>query len=87
MAETIYMLCAVTSVACAYCLFRSYFKTKSSLLLWSSVCFGFLALNNVLLFVDLVILPDLDFGGPLWRSASSAIAGAVLLMGLIWEVA
>lgn len=87
MAQIIYMLCAVMSVACCVLLFRSYQLSHTSLLLWSSVCFGFLAANNIFLFVDLVVFPELDIGGPFWRTLSGALAGAVLLFGLIWEVA
>jgi len=34
--------------------------SRSRLLLWSTLCFVALAVNNVLLFVDLVVVPDVD---------------------------
>ncbi len=79
----VYVLCAATSGACAYLLLRSYRETRLRLLLWSGVCFTGLALNNVLLFADKVIIPDGDLS--LLRSASALAAVLVLLYGLIWE--
>ncbi|MGE0763369.1 MAG: DUF5985 family protein [Bdellovibrionales bacterium] len=86
MAEFVYALCTFMSLACTFLLFRSHQQNRGSLLLWSSLCFGLLALNNTFLFFDLVIFPELDIGGPLWRGLSGALAGSVLLFGLIWEV-
>ena len=83
MAETVYILCAVTSLACAGLLVRGYSRSRSRLLLWSSLCFAGLALNNVLLVVDLSLLPDVDLS--LARDLSGLAAVLVLLFGLIWE--
>jgi hypothetical protein len=58
MAETVYILCTLTSLGCAALLFRGYRRSRTVLLFWSSVCFVGLGLNNALLFVDLIILPD-----------------------------
>ena len=55
MAETVYALCALTSLACAALLLRGYVRSRVRLLLWSGLCFAFLFLNNVLLFVDKVV--------------------------------
>ncbi|MGZ5279861.1 MAG: DUF5985 family protein [Pseudobdellovibrionaceae bacterium] len=85
MAEVVYALCALFSVVCASLLFRGYQSQKARLLLWSSLAFAMLALNNIVLFVDLVIYPEMDFNGPLVRSAAGAIGGVLLLFGLIWE--
>jgi hypothetical protein len=60
MAEAVYFLCAATSIACAWLLFRGYRASKTRLLFWSSLCFVGLAMNNVLLVVDLVLLPSVD---------------------------
>jgi hypothetical protein len=86
MAEGVYLLCAIASVLCAFMLFKGYLKGRSQLLLWSSLCFGFLAANNVMLFVDLVLIPDVEFGGIMWRNLLGATAGSLLLFGLIWEL-
>jgi hypothetical protein len=84
MAEAVYLLCAATSLLCALLLLRAYLDQRTRLLLWSTLCFAFLTLNNILLFVDLIIVPyTVDLS--LWRS-STALAGIVLLLfGLIWE--
>lgn len=57
MAEAVYLLCAVTSLVCAGLLVRSYRRSRMKLILWTSLCFMGLAVNNVLLFVDLAIIP------------------------------
>ena len=84
MAEAVYLLCALTSAACAVLLLRAWKRTQSRLLLWSGLCFGFLTLNNVLLFVDLVLLPtSIDLYVP---RLMTGLAGAVtLLYGLITD--
>ena len=84
MAALIYTLCALTSALAGVLLFRSYRMTRARLLLWSSLCFAFLTLNNVLLVIDRVLLPveaDLTF----WRHAAALIAVLLLLHGLLWE--
>jgi hypothetical protein len=83
MAEAVYLLCGITSVACTLLLVRGYLASKSKLLFWSSLCFGGLALNNVLLFVDLVIVPATNLG--LVRSTLALVAMMTLLFGLVWE--
>jgi hypothetical protein len=84
MAEAVYLLCALTSAACAILLLRSYFSSRSRLLLWSSLAFVGLALNNALLFVDLVLIPDgVDLS--IVRSMTALAALVVLAYGLIWE--
>jgi hypothetical protein len=83
MAETVYVLCAVTSVVCAFLLLRGYLRGRTRLLFWSALCFAGLALNNVLLFVDLVVVPELDLS--LLRTLA-ALAGLIALMtGLVGE--
>jgi hypothetical protein len=83
MAEAIYVLCAVTSVTCAVLLLRGFARSRVRFLLWSSLCFVGLALNNVLLFVDLVVVPDLSLA--LFRSLAASAGLAALLFGLVWE--
>ena len=81
MAEVVYLLCAVTSLACAILLLRSYGRSKMQLILWTSLCFVGMAINNVLLYVDLAILPSIDLSG--WRNGTALAAITVLLYGLI----
>jgi hypothetical protein len=84
MAEAVYLLCALTSVTCAVLLLRAWRRTRMKLLLYSGLCFSVLTLNNVMLFVDLVLVPDQDLS--LARTCASLVAGCVLLFGLIWDV-
>ena len=70
-------------MVCAAMLARAYVRTPSRLLLWSSACFVGLAINNVLLFVDRVVVPERDL--TLYRDVSGLAALSVLLFGLIWE--
>ena len=84
MATLIYALCAFTSVACAVLLLRGFRASGARLLLWAGLCFVGLALNNVLLFVDLGLAPELDLA--VWRSLPTVIGLALLTYGLIWEV-
>jgi hypothetical protein len=81
--ETVYLLCALASLACAILLARGYFRSKARILLWSTLSFVFLALNNLLLFLDLVVLPTVDLS-PL-RDLAGLIALAVLVFGLLWD--
>jgi hypothetical protein len=83
MAEAVYFLCALTSIVCAALLARGFSATRARLLLWSSLAFGGLALNNVLLFVDLVVVPTVDLSP--WRSGVGLAAMVVLLIGLVSE--
>jgi hypothetical protein len=85
MPEITYVLCAATSILCAVLLLRGYLRSRSRLLMWSTLCFFGLAINNILLFVDLVILPDVDLR--LVRSGSALVSILLLVVGLIWEAA
>lgn len=83
MAETVYLLCALTSIVCTIMLFRGYRESRGRLLFWSSLCFAGLAVNNVLLFLDLVVVPQFDLS--LGRSAIALAALMMLLIGLVWD--
>jgi hypothetical protein len=84
MVESVYILCALTSVACAVLLLRAWKRTQSRLLLWSGLCFAMLAVNNILLFVDLVLLPtQVDLYLP--RLLTGVASASILLYGLIWD--
>jgi hypothetical protein len=76
----------LTSALCAGLLVRRYRSTGTKLLLWTSLSFIGLALNNTILLVDTIVLPDVDFLGLFWRNLIGASAGSLLLLGLIWEV-
>lgn len=83
MAELVYALCALVSFTCAVLLQRGWMSSRHRLLLWAAACFWLLALNNLLLFVDLVILDDVDLA--IARRATAAAAPMVFLLGLIWD--
>jgi hypothetical protein len=89
MAEAVYILCAATSIACAVMLLRGYLRSRARFLLWSSLCFAFLAINNALLFADKVLFPSVDmFGGltfGVWRGLVALVGLLMLLYGLIWD--
>jgi hypothetical protein len=83
MAEAIYVLCALTSAACAVLLLRAFGRTRVRLLFWSALCFLGLTLNNALLFVDLVVWPESDLS--LVRGVAALVALAVLVSGLVTD--
>jgi hypothetical protein len=82
-AQLVYLLCGATSLACAVLLLRAYRQSGFRLLLWSGICFSALTLNNTLLFVDLIVVPDIDLS--LWRNLTAFIGVGTLLVSLIWE--
>ena len=79
------VLCALAVLTCAACtilFLRGYARTRRQLLFWCGICFVFLTLNNLLLFLDLVVLEE-DLRP--WRHAS-AFAGLVFMVfGLLQE--
>jgi hypothetical protein len=83
MPELIYLLCAVTSLIAAWLLLRSYRRTRFPLLFWSGLCFSVLALNNMLLVLDKLVFPDIDFS--IARVSLALLALLLLLFGLIWQ--
>lgn len=84
MSAIIYGMCALTSMACAFLLLRSYRRNRYRLLFWSGLCFVGLSVNNLLLIVDRLVFPDtVDLST--WRLWAALIALLPLLYGLIWE--
>lgn len=83
MPVVVYVLCAATSTACALLLWRQYARTRVRLLLWTCLCFVGLALNNVLLIVDLQLIPGTDL--TIARQVPALLGVAVLLGGMIWD--
>ena len=83
MSGLVYILCALTSLISALLLLRGALTRKGGLLFWSSLCFFAMAVQNVLLYVNYVILPEIDL---LIAARLVALAGIVLLnIGLIWH--
>ena len=82
-AAAVYVLCVLTSLACAVLLLRAYGRQGVRLLLWSGLGFVGFALGNALLVVDLVVLPGSDLA--LLRHLPVLAGLAVLVYGLVWD--
>lgn len=83
MADVVYILCALTCAVCAFLLWRGYSRSRSRLLLWSAWCFVGFCLNNLMLFVDVRVLPDVNLS--IYRSLPALVGLMALLYGLIVE--
>jgi hypothetical protein len=82
--DVVYVLCALTSLACAALLFRSWLRARSSrLLLWSALCFIGLLFNNLFLVADKILFPAVDM--TMVTKLPAVIGLALFLFGLIWE--
>ncbi len=83
-ATIVYLLCAFASATCAWVLYQSYDRSKSTLLLWCALCFVTLFVGNLLLVIDLVITgPGMDLS--LYRGIASFVGFGLLIYGLVWE--
>lgn len=83
MAALVYILCALTALACATLLFRSFIRNRVTLLFWSGICFSLLFVNNALLYIDKELILTTDLAR--WRGLSGLAGVASLLYGLIRE--
>jgi hypothetical protein len=83
MAPIFYALCTLAAALCAGLLLRGYSRTRYKLLLWGGICFLGLTMNNALLVVDKMLVPEVDlFTG---RLVLALVSMMVLLYGLIWD--
>lgn len=82
-AEAIYLLCGLTSLVAAFMLLRHYRQRRTRLLLWSVIAFAGLAVNNVMVYVDLVMFTGVDLS--VYRTAAGSLAMLALVYGLVWE--
>lgn len=82
-APLVYVLCALTACLCAVLLLRAHARTRSSLSLWSGLCFVLLTVNNVVVVIDLIVLPDVNLF--LIRNVAALGGMLLLLYGLIWR--
>ena len=85
MAIAVYSLCVLTSSFCAALLTREYRRTGARLLFWSALSFIGWAVNNALVFLDLVVFSAIDLSAA--RAAAALVAISLLLYGLIWDAA
>jgi hypothetical protein len=83
MAAAVYILGTLVTLLCGILLTRAYSSVRKRLLLWSAICFYFLAVSNLLVFLDLIIFIKIDLY--LWRLLTAAVGMLILLYGLIWE--
>lgn len=77
-----YFLGVSITVLCAVLLIRAYRHERTPLLLWCSLCFAGLAVNNILLFTDLFVMPDVSL--ELLRSVTALVSLSLMLIGLVW---
>ena len=80
----LYALAILSSLTCATLLTRAYLQRRVRLLMWSAICFIGLTINNVALFVDLVVFPQVDLR--LLRLVPALIGMSCLLYGFILDV-
>jgi Family of unknown function (DUF5985) len=78
---TIYSLCALTSLLCAWLLLRAYGKQHIALLFWCGLFFSIQTCANILLVIDKLMLPDIDLS--MYRYGIALVAVGVLLYGLV----
>ena len=83
MPGVVYLLCAATSMACAILLIRGYRALRIKLLFWSSLCFFGLTINNIVLYVDVILVPDSDLS--LVQLLTGLASMALLVFGLVWD--
>ncbi len=76
----VYGLCALTSLLCFALLLRKHCHTPSRLALRSSIAFLCFAIANIILFVDLIVLPHIDL--MICRNFANLIGALILLVAL-----
>ncbi|MGE3263182.1 MAG: DUF5985 family protein [Bacteriovoracia bacterium] len=81
----IYLLCAFTSGLVSVLLYANYRRKGVRFLLWSALCFACFTLNNILLFVDMIIfVSQVDLS--IARTLPAVVGVGILLYGFIWDV-
>jgi len=80
----IYLLCAASALACGVLVLRGFRRSGVRLLLWCGLFFLSLALENIILFIDLILVPEMDLF--LLRTSVALIGVTLLLVGLVWDV-
>ncbi len=91
MAEVVYALCMMASFTCAWFLLRGYRRFKTQLLLYCGLCFIGLAMNNFLLFLDVVVIPRISIPENVhlsltsWRTLPALAGIMVFIYGVLKE--
>jgi hypothetical protein len=83
MQGSVFLLCAATCLLCAIMLFRGFARSHFRLLFWSGLCFTGLMVDNLMLYADIYVFPDVSL--VIWRKLPGLVALMLLLFGLIWE--
>jgi hypothetical protein len=73
----------LTSFSCSVLLFRGFKRKRIRMLMWSGLCFAGLTVNNIALFLDLVIFPEVDLR--LLRFGSALVGMLFLLYGFVGD--
>lgn len=79
----LFSLAIFASAACMVLLYRAYLRRRIKLLMWSSLCFAGLTLNNIALVCDLIIFPDIELR-PV-RLIAALVGMLFLLYGFLWD--
>jgi len=77
----LFALALLTSAACMVLLYRAYRETRLRILFWSALCFVCLTANNLLLFIDVIVLPTVDLR--VARILTALVGMVFLLYGFI----
>lgn len=83
MAAIVYTLATLTCGLCAFLLFRQFFRSKVRLLMWIALFFAGFTLNNSLLIIDFLVVPEIDLS--MARLIVADISIAILALGLAWD--
>jgi hypothetical protein len=84
MEKLVYLFCALVSIGCAVLLLRSYFQSRTKLVFWGCAFFVCFALSNIVLFIDLAILPPAYDLSP-YRDGLTLVGVIAMVFGLVKE--
>ena len=79
----VFILCAATCLLCAIMLFRGYARTGVRLLFWSGLCLTGLMIDNIMVYIDVELVPEISL--VVWRKVPGLLAISLLLYGLVTE--
>lgn len=79
----VFLLSAATSCLCAVLLLRGYSQSRVRLLFWSGLCFAGMAIDNVLLYFDVIVWAGWSMAD--WRRLPALVGLVLLIYGLIWD--
>jgi hypothetical protein len=83
MSGAVFILCMLTSLVSAVLLWRAAHGPSRRLLYWSALFFFGMAVNNGILFLDVVVGPQTDLTMP--ANLVALVSIFALLYALIWE--